>query len=184
MVTNINLAAPENEKKTMLTGKAALVLSILLVLLTLFVFGAVSYFKNSYSVQAAQAESDINKEKAIMSGKTYSELFDFQERLTLLDGVLGNHSYWDSFLKNFSQYIIPDVHLTGLTFNDKDKTLNIKGIASNFEVLSREIILLKSYPGADSIEFKNASESTQSGDGQSGVSFELNIKTNPSVLKK
>lgn len=184
MVTNINLAAPEAENKTPFTGKSTLALSIALVLLTLLVFGAVSYLKSRYSAQVRQTESDITKEKSKMSGTTYSDLFDFQERLTLLDGVLGSHGYWDSFLKNFSQYIIPDVRLTSLSFDEKDKMLNLKGVTSNFEVLSRQIILLKSYPGADSMEFKNASESMDSGGGQSGVNFELNIKTNPSVFKK
>jgi Tfp pilus assembly protein PilN len=184
MVTNINLAAPETEKKTMLTGKSTLTLSIFLVLLTLLVFGTVSYFKSRYSAQVARTESDIAQEKSKISGTTYSDLFDFQGRLTLLNGVLGNHSYWDNFLRNFSQYVIPDVRLTNLSFSEKDTTLNIKGIASNFEVLSREIILLKSYPGADSVEFKSATENTTSGGGQGGVGFELNIKTNPSVFKK
>ena len=184
MVTNINLAAPEVKSKTLLTGKSTLTLSIALVLLTLLVFGAVLYFKNSYGAQAGQTESDMKKEKSKMSGTTYSDLFDFQKRLILLDGVLGSHSYWDSFLRNFSQYVIPDVRLTSLSFDEKEKTLNLKGIASNFEVLSREIILLKSYPGADSVEFKNATEGTTSGGGQSGVNFELNIKTNQSVFKK
>jgi len=186
MVTNINLAAPEaKSEKTLLTGKLALVLAVLLVLLTLLVFGAILYFKNSYSSQAGQIESDIKQEKAKMSTATYSDLFDYQERLTLLDGVLNGHGYWDSFLKNFSQYVIPDVHLTSLSLDKKDMALNLKGVASNFDVLSREIILLKSYPGIDSVEFKNASEGTAaSGGGQNGVNFELNIKTNQSVLKK
>jgi hypothetical protein len=180
MVTNINLSAPETErKKTLLTGKLSLMLSVFLVLFSIVVFGAILYFKNSYSAQARQLESEINIERSKTSSATYSDLFDFQERLTLLDGVLGDHGYWDSFLKNFSQYILPDVRLGKLSFNKDNKAIDISGTASSFDNLSREIMLLRSYPGAESVEFRGANDG-----GSSGVSFDLSIKVNQSVLKK
>lgn len=184
MVTNINLVAPEAKDKSLITRKSTLILSISAVLLVLVVFGAVLYFKNSYSTQVEQTEKDIAQEKSKLTGNTYSDLFYFQERLALLDDILGNHSYWDIFLKNFSKYVIPNVRLTSLSFDNKDMKIGINGIASNFEVLSREMILLKSYPGADSVEFKSATENIASEGGQSGVNFELDIKTNQSVFKK
>jgi hypothetical protein len=184
MATNINLVVQETENKTLLTGKSALVLSIVLVLVTLLAYGAVLFFKGRYVAQAALLDNSIAQERLTMSGPAYTDLFDFQERLTLLNGVLDNHGYWDSFLRDFSKYIIPDVHLTNLSFDEGSGTLKLQGVALNMEVLSREAILLKDYPGAESVEFNSAVESAGGADGESGVIFMLDIKTNPSVFKK
>lgn len=183
MVTNINLAAPDTEKKSPLTGKSALSLAILLVIVVFGAYGVILYFKNSYSKQNQEIEKAIGEEKNKMAGENYANLYDFQERLILLDGVIGDHPKWDVFLKDFSRYLIPEVYLTSLAYDEKEGNLDIQGFASGFEALSREMILLKSYPGAGSVEFKKSSERAASENSQGGVEFEIGIKVNDSVFK-
>ncbi|MFA5926318.1 MAG: PilN domain-containing protein [Parcubacteria group bacterium] len=184
MVTNINLVAPESENKSPLTGKSALTFSILLIVVVFLAYGAILYFGNSYSKQNSEVQRSITQEKAKMAGQTYSDLYDFQERLILLDKVTNDHAYWDRFFRDFSRYFIPEVRLTDFSFDEKEGILDVKGIAANFEMLSREVILLKSYPGSESVEFKNSSEKTSGENGQGGVEFDVTVKLNDSVLKK
>lgn len=183
MVTNINLVAPESEKKSVLTGKTALLTSIVFLILTIGAYGVLSYIGNSYSKQKKQIESEIAAGRAKISGTAYTSLADFQERLALLGQVADEHVFMDLFLKNFSRYIIPEVVLKEIAFGSSGNDLSIRGSATSFETLAREMILLKSFPGADSVQFKSGSEKTEVTTGQNGVSFEINLKLNNTALK-
>lgn len=182
MATNINLVSPEGEKKSLLTGKAALFFSILLVVLVLGVYGAISYLGKNYTAEKNQIETEVQAEKAKMEGPAYAALADFQERIDLLDKIIDDHAYWDEYLKNLSKYVLPEVRFTEFTGGEKEDSVSVKGIAPNFEVLSRGIILLQEYPGVDAIEFKSANEKTGA-DSQAGIEFELAMTMNKSALK-
>jgi len=182
MVTNINLVTPESEKKPLLTGKASLALSVGLVILMLGVYGALSYLKWKYSSEKQDTETQIQDEKNKMSGPNYAAVSDFQERLDVLSKVVDDHSYWDAFLKSFSKYILPEVRLTSVSWDEKKNAMEVKGIAPNFEVLSREIILLQKFSGAGSVEFKNAGEKAAGENSQGGISFELDVKIEKNIL--
>jgi Tfp pilus assembly protein PilN len=184
MVTNINLVSPEVDNKSKLSGKSALVLSISLVVIVALAYGAVVYLKSSYDKQNKALGKSIEDEKKKLTGDSYSELFDFQERLVLLDKIVTDHSYWDLFLKDFSRYVIPEVTLTRLSYIEKGDALKLVGFATNYESLSRELILLRDYPGAKSVEFKNTSEESGNDASQGGVSLNVDIQLDKSVLKK
>jgi hypothetical protein len=184
MVTNINLVAPETGNKPAISGKSALMLSILLVFIVSLAYGAFFYFKNSYAAQNKELQKSIEGEKKKLNGDNYFNLFDFQERLVMLDKIVADHSYWDSFLKDFSRYIIPEVTLTKITYNEKEGILTITGYATNYESLSRELILLRSYPGAKSIDFRNSSEESETSKSPGGVSLKVEMTLDKSVLRK
>lgn len=183
MVTNINLVSSESEKKASLTGKTTLILSALLLLLTIGIFAAVSFLSNYYLREKEQVESQIQTESAKISGPEYAEMADFQERLNLVDKILGDHIYFDSCLKNFSKYILPEVRLTEFNWKGEGNEIAVSGITTNFDTLSRELILLKNSPIIQSVEFKNAMESL-SAEGQSEITFGLTAKMKKEALNK
>lgn len=183
MVTNINLVAPDSGNKSPFTGKSALLLSISLLVIVAVAYGVISYFKSSYVAQNKDLEKSVESEKKKLTGDSYLDLFDFQERLVLLDKIVADHSYWDDFLKDFSRYIIPEVTLTKLTYNEKNGVLSLVGNATNYENLSRELILLRDYPGAKSVDFKNSSEETATSNRQGGISLNVEITLDKSVLR-
>ena len=184
MVSNINLVAPESEKKPLLTGKASLALSVSLIILALGVYGVASYLKCRYLSEKQNVEAQIQDEKSKMSGSNYAAVSDFQERMDILDKVIGDHTYWDAFLKDFSKYVLPEVRLTSLSWNENKNAMEVKGIAPNFDVLSREIILLQKFSGAGSVEFKSASEKAAGEDTQGGINFILSVKVDENTLSK
>lgn len=183
MVTNINLVSPESGKKVSLTGKTTLILSVLLLLLTIGIYVAVRFLSNYYLREKNQVENQIQEESAKISGLEYAELADFQERLNLAENILGDHAYFDSYLKNFSKYVLSDVRLTSLDWKDRGGEVAILGMAANFDALSRELILLKNSPMIQSVEFKNATESSST-EGQSGVKFDLTAKIKKEALNQ
>ncbi len=184
MVTNINLAAPDAGRKPSLTGKSTLVVAISLLAIVAAIYGGILYLKDNYSNQNKEIKSEIEREKSKMAGTDYMDLFDFQERLTLLSGVIDDHSSFDIFLKDFSRYFIPEVYLVNLSFDNEKGTLELDGSASSLEALSREMMLLKSYPGTESLEFKSSTEKAASEESPGGVDFKLSLQINKSVLKK
>lgn len=183
MVTNINLAAPESKKKINLSGKTSLVLSVLLLVIAIGIYAAIRFFSNRYINQGKQIESQVQAEKANISGPEFTEMADFQERLNLIDKILGDHIYFDSYIKNFSKYILPEVRLTKFDWKDRENKIAISGTTTNFDTLSRELILLKNSPIVQSVEFGGATE-LSGAEGQSGVAFSLSAKIKKEALNK
>lgn len=178
MVTNINLVSPESEKKPILTGKASLTLAVIFLVIALAVYGAVSYLSGRYLAEKQDLEAQIQNEKSKLSGPNYTTVTDFQERVTLLGKILGNHYYWNDYLKSLSKYVLPEVRLSKFDGDNEKNSASIRGVAPNYDVLARELILLQKFPGVSSVEFQSASED------QSGVQFNLNVVLNKEALKR
>jgi hypothetical protein len=182
MVTNINLSSPEVTEKRSLTGKSALIFSALLVAVVLIAYLVVSFLKSKYTADDKAISDQISQEQSKINGSTFVNIFDFQEKLNAGEKIIDDHAYWDSMIKSLSGYIIPEVKLTSFS-GEKDSVgggkVDISGIATNLDTLSRELILLKDFPNLDSLEFKNA------GDGQSGgISFSASLKVNKVAFQK
>ncbi|MDD5489557.1 MAG: PilN domain-containing protein [Candidatus Moranbacteria bacterium] len=183
MVTNINLAAPERQNKINLSGKASLVLSVLLLVVVVGVYAVIVFISSRTLNQEKQIESQIQAESAKISGPEFAEMADFQDRLSLIDKILGDHIYFDGYVKNFSKYILPEVRLTSLGWKDDGSEISVSGTAPNFDALSRELILLKNSPIVQSVEFNSATEA-KGQEGQSGVTFSLMAKIKKEALNK
>jgi len=183
MVTNINLAAPESEKKINLSGKASLVLSVLLLIATVGIYAGVSFLASRYLNEKEQIENQIQMMSAKISGPEYAEMADFHEKLDLAGKILEDHIYFDSYIKNFSKYILPEVRLTKFDWKGEGNEIAISGTTANFDTLSRELILLKNSPIVQSVDFDSATESSGA-EGQSGVTFSLTAKIKKEALNK
>lgn len=187
MVTNINLSSPDVVEKRSLTGKSALIFSALLVAVVLIVFLAVFFLKNKYSASDKAISDQISQEQSKINGSTFADILDFQERLDSAGKVIDDHAYWDSMVKSMSSYIIPEVKLTKFS-GKKDSTgagtIEISGIASNLDALSRELILLKDFPNLDSLEFKSAGENQGQTGQSSGIKFDASLKVNKAAFQK
>lgn len=187
MVTNINLSSPEAAEKKSFTGKSTLILSVLLVLVVFAVFLALVFTKNRYVSQEKNVLAEISREQSKVNGTEFSEMLDFQSRLNLLDRAVADHPYWDNLLVKMGSYVIPEVRFEKFSANinsDGAASVEISGLAANLDALSRELILLKDFPGLDSLEFKNAGNSPQTEGQTGGIFFEANLKINKSAFQK
>lgn len=183
MVTNINLVSPDSGSKSIFSGKATLVLSISLVFLVLVAYGAIYIVTKNYSSKRAAFESEIQLENAKMMSPEYASMADFQEKATLLGKIVDDHAYWDNYLKELSKFVLPEIRFSKIMGNEKGNDLAIKGIATNFDSLSKGMILLQRFPGISSIEFKRAAEKSGSDGSQSGIEFDLTAAVNADFLE-
>jgi hypothetical protein len=188
MGTNINLSSPEIIEKRSLTGKSALIFSVVLLVLVAAAYTAAALMKGKYESQEKEISAAIAEKQDELRGASFSDAIDFQERLDLLDRVVDDHPYWGGLFVKMGSYIIPEVRLD--KFSGKKEVgggglVEIGGIATSMDALSRELILLKSFPGVDSLEFKEAGERIgQEIDQQNGVSFSASLKMNNSSFQK
>lgn len=184
MVSNINLAGTEFEKKPSLSGKSSLVISVALLVLAVVIYAFLSIYNNSLSSRKNNLESQIQQEKMKTQGPAYVKLADFQERLMLIKKIIGGYSYPEPYLRNFSQFVSPEVHLTSFSWKNDGQTMTISGIAPNFDSLSKEVILLKTDPEIDSLEFKQANEAAGAANSIPGVQFGIDAKLVPTALNQ
>lgn len=183
MTTNINLSSTESSEKKPATGKLALVLSLALLLVAFSVLFALVFFKSRYNGQIMQTENEIAQEQSKLKDASYADMMNFQEGLNLLDEVIGDHAYWDRLLVNIAPYVIGEVRFesfSGKINSEGGAVVEVKGTAASLEALSRELILLKNFPGLDSLEFKETSANIS----QSGVQFGMDLKVNKKAFEK
>jgi Tfp pilus assembly protein PilN len=174
MVTNINLASPESESKPKLTGKTTLVLSISLLVVTVVVYLALNFVSTRYAGQKTKIENQIAQETAKIGGAEFSDIADFQVRLDTLKKITDEHVRLDLFLRDFSKFVLPEVRVGSLAWEYEKNSLSVSGSTPNFDVLTREIILLKSSPLVQSVEFNGGDAGSEA--GQNNVTFSLSIK--------
>jgi len=184
MVININLSSPEVAEKKSLTGKSALILSILLLFLVAAAYTAVVFLKGRYVNQGKAIDAAIDEKRSEINGTAFSEVIDFQEKLNLLGKVADDHPYWDGLLVKMGSYVVPEVRFDKFS-GKRDEAggglIEISGTAVSLDALARELILLKSFPGIDSFEFKNAEQGMGQ---QAGISFAASLKINKSLFQK
>ena len=159
----------------------------MLLVVVLVAYLAVFFLKSKYSAEDKAITDQISQEQSKINGATFADIVDFQGRLDSAGKVIDDHAYWDSMVKRMSNYIIPEVKLTKFS-GKKDSTgagtIEISGIASSLDALSRELILLKDFPNLDSLEFKNAGESQGQAGQSSGIKFDASLKMNKSAFQK
>jgi hypothetical protein len=177
MVTNIDLSseeqAPSDHK---FGGKSALFISAGLIVAAILAQFALDYLKNDYTNKERQAQSELASKKVALTGTAYADLVDFQERLKFLDNTVSGRTDWDKFLKEFSQYVAPEVKLNNLSYDPKNKEFSMDAVAPNIDTVAKEVVLLKKFPQTDSIEFGGATESVDSTDSSKKTSFNVKIK--------
>jgi Tfp pilus assembly protein PilN len=187
MVTNIDLTSPEVIEKKSISGKSALIFSFVLVVVALGLYFSLALIKSRYNVQAQEVSSQINQEKQKFSGSDFSDVFDFQNRLNLLDKVIDDHVYWDSMLKNISSYVVPEVKfnkLSGKNDANGGGLIDVSGTAASLDAVSRQLVLIKTFPDLDSVEFKYAEEKLSQTDQQSEISFQAILKIKKKAFQK
>ena len=187
MVTNINLSSPELAEKRTFSGKSALVFSAVLMAVVFGTYFTLMFLKSSYTAQQNETTAEISAEQSKISGPEFSDVFDFQGRLNLLDKAIGDHSYWHNVLVNMGGYLLPEVRLdkfSGKKDPSGSGSIDISGTAANLDALSRELILLKTLPNLDSMEFKDAGEVSGQNGQPGGISFEASLKINKSAFQK
>lgn len=187
MSTNINLVSPEDEKKIHLSGKPILAVSGLILIVVFAVLGAVTFLKNKYLADGTEVSAQITQQQSLLNGGKYAEVADFQSRLSLIEKIIEDHTYWDSFLKEMSKYVIPDTKLTsfsGEVDSEKIVVVDIEGTATNLDTASRELILLKNFPDATSMEFKKVGSEEAQAEGQNGISFDASLKIEKQAFQK
>jgi hypothetical protein len=187
MVTNINLSSPEETEKKSFSGKSALILSVAVLAVIAVSVLALNFLEGKYNAESQEMTLQINQEQNKINEGGLADVLDFEEKLTLLGEVAEDHGYWDALLKKMGVYLLPEVRLTefsGKRNADGSGLIELSGVAANLDALSRELILLKSFPDIASLEFEGASENTGQGSQPAGISFSANMKVSKSAFQK
>lgn len=184
MVTNINLVSPEGERRNNFSGRLSLILSLVLLVLVGGAYLFIRVMASNYNQKQTELSQEILLEKEKIAGPEYEALADFQQRINFLDKIIDDHIVFDFYLRSLSKYVLPEVRLSNFGWSYEGDTVNMAGTAPNFDVLSKELILLRNCPFVQSLSFKNANETLGTESSPGGVSFSLTLALNKNMLKK
>jgi len=187
MTTNINFSSPQEAEKESFSGKPVLILSVGVLAAIVASLLVLNFLGKKYAADNQGIASQITLEQNKINEEGLADVLDFEGRLNLLERVADGHGYWDGLLKKMGAYLLPEVKLTkfsGTRNADGSGLIELSGTAVNLDALSRELILLKSFPDLASLEFKEAGESAGQNGQPGGISFDASLKVDESAFQK
>ncbi|XOU94799.1 MAG: PilN domain-containing protein [Candidatus Kerfeldbacteria bacterium] len=141
-MSTLNLLNPNEIKKVnniklyfILKHFLVQIISILLIISTVFIFSAVILRSNSTSLdEQIEKELAIRKESNVSSIEESTR--DLNTQLLLVDTIQNTYIKWSSFISNFQKLVPEDVVFSSLEFNtniletESQMTFQISGIAN------------------------------------------------------
>lgn len=172
-MVNINLAEVEyaKERQSITYNKSVLVLSIIIILLALAYVGIFFSEKNVLAkTEAANSRYSDEHSKLINNNK---DIVDFQNRLTAAKGLIKEKDVAYASLPVVEKAIIPGSYLDSFDFEQNTNSVEISGVADNFDVLARQIL---SFKQSDYFSGVTTGKTSLNKDGKVEYSLSLNIK--------
>ena len=120
-----------------------------------------------------QALIDTPAEKALAENFLFLE-----KKINNFGNLLSQHQKTFNVFGFLEKICHPQVEFSDFTFNSKDGTVLIKGLAENFVVLGQQILIFKAQQGLKKINFSEISM------GEKGkVTFSLQLTVDPQIFK-
>ncbi len=179
-MAQINFSSGEIKKERLaVSGKISLIISLTVILIVIATYLVLAILNKSEIAKKEKLENLYSETKfGFENNPQYVEMVNFQNKLKILSQIAGDHFYWNNFLSEISQYILPEVYLKEISAGSGK--VSMKGLATNFEAITKQLQLLQSYSGVESVELIRAAENT--GQTEGGITFEIDVIPAKSTL--
>lgn len=127
------------------TSSGGLIVVTIFFILTVIVTGVLLLWKSNLKKQMGEAEKAYN-EKYIQLTKEErnKDVVDFQNRISMAKELIGEKNMALDSLQFVERNIVSGIYLTGYSNDKNKKTLNLEGVAENFDAIARQTLSFKS----------------------------------------
>jgi len=168
----------DNFRKNFL--RSGIISGLLLLILFLLFWAGLGFYQKSLESQTEKAKQDY----AGIFGNNERDLavkaVDMEKRMGLVQDVLKSHVYSSEFFNRLSAVTLPQVQWTTCEFSAKETIVTLKGRATNYAVLAKQIL---AFQESDS-GFFGVKISGIALDKVGGVGFSAALNIDPKILQK
>ncbi|MFA4930418.1 MAG: hypothetical protein WC570_00950 [Patescibacteria group bacterium] len=164
-----------------------IVSSIVVLLVTLIVGGALMYMDSSQAKQTAALNDQIAVIDADIKKKDVEgEVFKQAERMTkatkIFDDYVAYGLDWDKFLTKLGDITLNEVTYSSFIVNRSDRSFSIDGVAPSYRVIAEQLNVFKNEVDFQQVVLKTAVLRPDS-ESASRVAFSLELKPTAEAFK-
>jgi len=172
-MANINLAANDNLERAKAESFAkGISLISAFLLLSLAVYGGLAFLNGSAAKKISSVKEEYQLEYAKLSDPKNLAIVDFQSRINAAEELLERRNSGYLSVAEIEKTIVQGIYLKSFSFSKSD-SIELEGIASNFETLAKQILSFKKSDFFSSVEVGKTGL-----DDKGGVAFALSLKIN------
>jgi len=172
-MTNINLLAREEHRRSKFSFKNGMVIVALVLLLVILVYLGMIFYQKRLDAQFKKTNQTYVSERAVLIKGNAGNILDFQNRLTKAGEAVKKD---EILMKNFAQLektILSGAYLKSYNYNAEDKSISLEGVASNLSEVAKQVKSFKENEYFSSVELGSIGIN-ESG----GVGFSISLKIN------
>ncbi|MFA7209721.1 MAG: PilN domain-containing protein [Parcubacteria group bacterium] len=173
-MVNINLSTNQamlQDNKGTAAAKGGIVVIEIILLVVAVISGGLMLWANSLDNKVAAVEAAYaDKEAGLMANARNKDIVDFQNRLSLSDGLVGQTNLTFDVLQEVEKNLVSGVYITAFEADKEAKTLKLECVADNYEAVARQVLSFKSSSYFSEVVVKSASVSNE---GKTVFSMEI-----------
>lgn len=158
-------------------GAFALFAGIFFLIISLAVYAGLYFINKSQEATQQELVAQIGQKEEDLRPNVLDQIFSLQKKIESVSGIIGSHSFSVNTFGLVERDTHPRVSFETYAFSPKNNTIAMKGLASDFEALAKQIGFMEGDKQIDKVEFGGLSLKD---DGR--VSFTLTIHLMRSVL--
>lgn len=127
----IDIITP-GENRMITIGLVVLVITAILIL-------ALYFYKNSLENKVTGLDSEITALEQQRNKQTEQSIITLNKQISLLSGLIANHVYWSLAFSKIESLLQTQVQFESVTTSLAENKVDIKGVASNYTTIARQI---------------------------------------------
>lgn len=168
---------PVSKIQTTSWPRGLFIFSLILFVLLLVIYFGLDYYTKTKVNYNNDLDKQIETLRASFSIEKESEIINFESRLNNLSKLLANHTYLSKLFAELEAKTHQKVYFNNFEYDQKNNVLKLDGVAQNYTILAEALTAFSQDENILSVDFKNLKT------GASGVTFSLELKINPQLIK-
>jgi Tfp pilus assembly protein PilN len=163
--------------KTITWPRGLFIFSLVLFLMLLLFYFGINYYTKIKSDYNATLDKEIENIRNGFSLEKEAEIINFENRLNNLSQLLANHTYLSKLFANLEANTHQKIYFNNFEFDEDQSVLKLGGVAQSYTVLAEALNAFSQDKDVLSVDFKDLKT------GTGGVTFSLELKMNPQLIK-
>lgn len=171
-MSNINLVAVTKQGRESSPLNASILTAAVVLIILIAAYGAIVWLGNKKEAESQVLEQEYAGERAKLTSDKNRDIVDFQNRIIIAKGALGQANNALGNLLNMEKTVVGGAHLSSFDYDKNTRAISIEGIADNYDIFAQQIL---SFKKADYVAGVNIGKSTKDDKGKINFSLILNV---------
>lgn len=139
---NLNLATKDVSQDRATLG-SGIVVSFIVLILVLLLYGALLYFNRNLSFQIKNTQDQYQSEYNKFLVGNGSEVLDFENRSIVAKELMAEDQSIIEILNKIEEFILPSVYLSSFNYSKGKKLISLDCVGDNLNTVAKQILSFK-----------------------------------------